>query len=275
MPEYLVLWGCSKLDKLPHDLGNLQVLEELHLVETAIQELPSSIGNLTSLLLIDLKNCKYLTSLPRIICLLKHLKTLTLAGCSKLEKLPEELGDLECLRDLSLYGTAITQAPPSIVRLNNLETLSFCGCRPQKAYESWRTSPFTYLFGPRKRQHLMSVVLPTLSGLHCLRNLDLRNCEMLDGAIPTDLGCLPNMVVLNLGGNNFVNIPSINGLPRLRSLVLAGCKMLQALPELPSSLVELYADDCSSLRGFSKIFHEEVNFGSVSFRNRLLLLEDG
>ena len=58
--RYVFLEGCSKLDRLPENLGNAESLEKLDLSETAIRKVPSSIG------------------------LLKHLRWLYLGGCKGL-----------------------------------------------------------------------------------------------------------------------------------------------------------------------------------------------
>ncbi|KAM7469076.1 hypothetical protein LguiA_007259 [Lonicera macranthoides] len=53
---------------------------------------------------------------------------------------------------------------------------------------------------------------------------------------------------LCLGGNNFETLPSLNQLSELAHLELSHCKMLRELPELPSRLHRLFANDCASLR---------------------------
>ena len=60
--EILNFSGCSGLKKFPDIRGNMDHLLELHLASTAIEELPSSIGHLTRLILLDLKRCKNLKS---------------------------------------------------------------------------------------------------------------------------------------------------------------------------------------------------------------------
>ena len=58
--EILNFSGCSGLKKFPNIQGNMENLLELYLASTAIEELPSSIGHLTGLVLLDLKWCKNL-----------------------------------------------------------------------------------------------------------------------------------------------------------------------------------------------------------------------
>ena len=76
--EILNLAGCSELKKFPDIQGNMEHLLELYLSSTAIEELPSSIGRITGLVLLDLKRCKSLKSLPTSICKLESLEYLSL-----------------------------------------------------------------------------------------------------------------------------------------------------------------------------------------------------
>ncbi|XP_034674422.1 disease resistance protein RPV1-like [Vitis riparia] len=72
--------GCSELKKFPDIQCNMEHLLELYLSSTAIEELPSSIGqHITGLVLLDLKRCKNLTGLPTCIFKLKSLEYLILS----------------------------------------------------------------------------------------------------------------------------------------------------------------------------------------------------
>ena len=86
--ECLDLFGCSKVENLPKNLGNVEGLKVLNLSETCIKELPLSIEHLTSLTSLTLRDCKNLVRLPNTICSLKLLECLDLFGCSKVENLP-------------------------------------------------------------------------------------------------------------------------------------------------------------------------------------------
>ncbi|KAM7460213.1 hypothetical protein LguiB_036407 [Lonicera macranthoides] len=266
----LAIYNCLKFDKLPEDLGYLESLEELHLLTTAIKEVPSSIEHLRRLVSLWLTG-KNIRSLPSAICKLKRLEYLLLSECSELETLPEELGSLESLERLSLDGTAITQPPLSIGGLNKLRSLSFNKSRQSS------TSPFQFLFPvKRKRQEdsTRSLVLLSVSDLHSLCHLDLSHCNLFDGAFPSDLESMCSLETLGLNGNYFTNIPSLSQFSQLSYLYLDDCKMLDALPELPSSIVELSANDCPSLRLFADQFTSTNKVCSVSFRNCLQLLKE-
>ncbi|XP_059638926.1 TMV resistance protein N-like [Cornus florida] len=241
--ETFILSGCLKLKEFPKFVGDMVCLSELYLDRSAIKELPSSsIEHLTSLTSMDLSECKNLSSLPETICGLSCLKTLELSGCSKLKELPEGLGNLKCLVELRANKTGIKRLPSSITLLKELKVLSLSGCRGTMLTQS----PFWFL--PRKREDSLCLVLPSLAGLYSLTKLDLSDCNLSEGGIPSDLGSLSSLIELNLSRNNFVSLPaSISQLSRLLRLHVEGCKRLKALPEFPSSLSKLFAKDCQSL----------------------------
>ncbi|KAA8535743.1 hypothetical protein F0562_030755 [Nyssa sinensis] len=126
----------------------------------------------------------------------------------------------------------------------------------------------------KKRQDSVGLVLPSLSGLSLLTVLDLSDCNMFDGALPSDIGNLSSLEELNLGGNNFVNLPeSINRLSRLEILRLVRCKNLRALPRLPSNIVQLNADECPSLKDVPDL-SMNGKLVAVSFMNCFKLLQN-
>ena len=79
--EVLILSGCSRLEKLSEIGENMTRLSKLYLDRTAIKELQSSIKHLAGLTILNLKDCKYLSSFPSAICALTSLEILTLSGC--------------------------------------------------------------------------------------------------------------------------------------------------------------------------------------------------
>ena len=100
--KILKLCGCSKIGKIPEFKGIMRSQSELHLDKTTIEKLPSSIECLTALTLLSLRDCQYLTCLPRNKDSLRSLEKLVVIGCSKLTHLPGHLWNIKCLeRDLS------------------------------------------------------------------------------------------------------------------------------------------------------------------------------
>jgi Leucine-rich repeat (LRR) protein len=107
--ETLNLSGCANLKKCPETARKLRYL---NLNETAIEELPRSIGELSGLVTLNLKNCKLLVNLPENMYLLKSLLIADISGCSSISRLPDFSRNI---RYLYLNGTAIEELPSSIV----------------------------------------------------------------------------------------------------------------------------------------------------------------
>ena len=106
-----------------------QSIKYLDLEDTAIEELPSSIGSLDKLFSLVLRNCKGLKKLSNNIHELKSLVHLNLYGCSSLDNIPALPMDV---RYLNLSGTAIEQLPSQIERLPLLQILDLENCRRLK-----------------------------------------------------------------------------------------------------------------------------------------------
>ncbi|KAM7469013.1 hypothetical protein LguiA_007196 [Lonicera macranthoides] len=80
--------------------------------------------------------------------------------------------------------------------------------------------------------------------------------------------------MLHLGGNKFESLPSLNQLSQLAHLELNHCEMLRELPELPSGIRRLFANDCVSLRVSADQF-AMCKFGYFWFQNCRKLLDYG
>ncbi|XP_058743464.1 disease resistance protein RUN1-like [Vicia villosa] len=118
----------SKYLKSTPDFSKSPNLEKLIMKNCPnLSEVHQSIGDLRSLLLINLKDCKSLNNLPENIYQLKSLKTLILSGCTKIDKLEEDIVQMESLTTLIAKDTAIKEVPYSIVRSRNIEYISLCG----------------------------------------------------------------------------------------------------------------------------------------------------
>ena len=125
---------CSKLDRLPENLGNAESLEYLTLDETAIRKVPSSIGLLKNLHRLSIGGCKGLSSSPHPIDLLlsslsgaSSLTSLYLNDCN-LKAISNDIGSLFSLTLLNLSGNDFVCLPESIIRLSNLQTMKLNNC---------------------------------------------------------------------------------------------------------------------------------------------------
>uniref|UniRef100_A0A0A0KXU7 TIR domain-containing protein n=1 Tax=Cucumis sativus TaxID=3659 RepID=A0A0A0KXU7_CUCSA len=258
--ERLVLSGCVELHQLHHSLGcsnlthfpkissNMNHLLELHLDETSIKVLHSSIGHLTSLVLLNLKNCTDLLKLPSTIGSLTSLKTLNLNGCSKLDSLPESLGDISSLEKLDITSTCVNQAPMSFQLLTKLEILNCQGLSRKFLHSLFPTWKFTRKFS----NYSQGLKVTNWFTFGCsLRILNLSDCNLWDGDLPNDLHSLASLQILHLSKNHFTKLPeSICHLVNLRDLFLVECFHLLSLPKLPLSVREVEARDCVSLKEY-------------------------
>ncbi|KAF5468062.1 hypothetical protein F2P56_012244 [Juglans regia] len=265
--ERLILRGCTKLLKLHSSVGDLRRLIVLNLKYcTSLRSLPCYISwdFLEELIL---SGCSRLEKLPESVGNLKRLSQLHLDGCCKLDKMPEDLGNVERLEELDISGTAIRQVPSSFLRLQNLKMLNCQECSGLPAQ-----SLLGLLFGCFLPSCDIGFVLPdSFSGLRCLNKLNLSFCHLEDGAIPSDLSGLSSLLALDLSGNDFTLLPeSISQLPKLRVLFLRRCIWLRSLPELPSNIVNVAAEDCISLKEYSNeisgIISDESGLSHVDFK---------
>ncbi|KAM5547208.1 disease resistance protein RPP2B-like [Rosa sericea] len=125
-----------KLIKLCHshnivktpDFTGVQNLETLNL-EGCINLTPvhQSLGFLKRLVVLNLKDCKSLESLPGKIES-QSLETFILSGCSKVKKIPEFVENMKYLSTLCLEKTAINELPSSIEYLSGLASLDLSNC---------------------------------------------------------------------------------------------------------------------------------------------------
>ena len=138
---------------------------------TAITKLPTSIGNLTCLASLNVKDCKNLISLPSTVFNMKWLKNLNLSGCSK----PlENLVTKKSVEEVDVSGTATGLMPCYNALFQTLKKLAFGQ------------------FKQRSLNH-MGLLSTSLSGLCSLTRLDLSYCNL--NAIPNDICESSNMCI--------------------------------------------------------------------------------
>ena len=225
--DILILSGCLKLKRIPEFAKNMGRVSRLYLDGIAITKLPTSIGNLTSLASLSVRDCKNLMSLPLTLFNMKSLVNINFSGCSKLCKLLENLGTIESVEELDVGGSAIRMMRSSNAFFKTLKKLAFGGfnLRSPDPMGSLSTSPL---------------------GLCSLIDLDISYCNL--NAIPNDICCLFSLKHLDLSGNNFGCLPeSIAQLSILKSLSIKNCTSLLSLPKLPLNIDCIWGFDCTSL----------------------------
>ncbi|XP_050108507.1 TMV resistance protein N-like [Malus sylvestris] len=245
----------NKLIRTP-DFTGLQNLEELDLGDcTKLVEIHPSIAVLKKLKVLNLRDCESIQSLPSEVEM-DALEYLNLFGCSKMKNIPEFSNQMKCLSTLFIRGTAIEKLPSSIEHLVGLTRLSMNKCR-RELFVDMKNLKSLSLCGPLAKARddgpCWGLVLSSLYPLRCLENLVLHYCDLGEGDIPDDIGCLSSLKELDLSGNNFVTLPaSIKCLSRLEHLWLVGCERLEQLPDLPSNRkLHVHVGDCTSLKRLS------------------------
>ncbi|TQD95849.1 hypothetical protein C1H46_018591 [Malus baccata] len=205
------------------DFSQVPNLEELILEDCgSLSEIHPSIGQLQKLSLVNLKECKKLSSLPRDFYKLKSVETLLLNSCTSFREVHEDLGEMISLRILEADYTVIRQIPSSTIRLKNLTLLSLNGV------------------------HFAHDAIPEyLGSLISLQVLDLQG---------TDFHTLPGLSGLTkletLRLNDCFNLRTIPDLPtNLKFLYALHCPALETMPNFSemSNMTELKVSDSPKL----------------------------
>lgn len=124
----LRLSGCKKLMNLPDSIKNIKSLTDLGLANcpnvtsfpevgtniqwlnlnrTAIEAVPSTVGENSKLRYLNMSGCDKLVNLPPTVRKLEQLKYLYLRGCTNVTESPE-LAETKTMKALDLHGTSIT-----------------------------------------------------------------------------------------------------------------------------------------------------------------------
>ncbi|KAJ0763411.1 putative TIR domain, P-loop containing nucleoside triphosphate hydrolase [Helianthus annuus] len=254
--KILNLYNSRNLIRIP-DIDGLPCLERLILFGClSLEEIHPSIGYHKRLVFVDMRWCKALKRFPPIMHMEK-LETLDLSFCHELQQFPDIQSNMVSLVNLDLSDTDIEIILPSVGRFcTNLVSLDLSGCHKLKRIEGnfhlLKSLKHLNLSGYRvglqsfHQDGSVSLKLPQFPRF--LRKLDLRDCNLGDGDIPSDICELLNLQLLYLSENNFSRLPfGISRLPCLKYLDLTCCKSLVELSDLPSSIAILKAEGCDSL----------------------------
>ncbi|TYI03729.1 hypothetical protein ES332_A11G361100v1 [Gossypium tomentosum] len=225
---------------------------------------------LKSLKLLNLRGCTSLKSFP-IKIRMESLETLILSGCSNLVRFPEIDGKMECLKTLDLCGcsrvenlpenlqqviqkertNSMPRMLPLLSSLSSLRELKLRDCNLCEGDIPDDISGLSSLeFLDLSGNNFINIPA-SLTGLSKLDSLKLSNCNMCtlgEADIHSYISCLSCLRYLFVGGNNFITIPlALTQLSRLKLLALSNCMTLNSLPELPTSIEDVWLEGCSSL----------------------------
>ncbi|XP_059654449.1 disease resistance protein RPV1-like [Cornus florida] len=200
-------------------LNYVQVLDKLKYLNLSHSHLliktPDFTG-LTSLEKLLLNDCKKLVEVHHTIGRLKDLIVLDMKNCKNLKKIPLSIFMLKSLVDFNMSGCSKLEWPAF-----------FQESPPKSSFSSLQLSS-------------------------SIRELSMENCNITN--VPSETGSLVSLEYLNLSRNKFSNLPAtITSLPLLEYLSVNKCTLLESLPALPVNLVELWANDSTSLQNMSII----------------------
>lgn len=158
--------------------------------------IPSSIGNLTSLLKLDLCLNRLSGTIPTTIGNLTSLTSLDLTGNELSGTIPDEIGALSALTSLYMGRNHLSGSiPSSLGGLSNIEFLEL------------------YV------NNLSGIIPAELGNLTLLKALDLSN-NLLTGAVPASFAQLSNMYVLFLENNKLTEVCDLSSLTNLSGIYI-------------------------------------------------------
>ncbi|KAL0004040.1 hypothetical protein SO802_011601 [Lithocarpus litseifolius] len=235
---------CYNLAAIP-DLSGNHALEKLILVGCKkLTKIHESLGNLSTLLHLNLRECSNLVEFPTDISGLKNLEILILSDCSKLKELPMNIGSMKSLKELLVDKTAIAMLPESIFRLTKLEKIDLNHCQFLRRLPNC-IGNLSSLKELSLNDSVIEEIPDSVGSLSNLEILSLMWCGSLT-AIPDSVGSLISLTQLLINGSAIKELPiSVGSLSYLKELSVGNCKDLSKLPdsiEGLASMVELQLD---------------------------------
>ncbi|KAH0939278.1 hypothetical protein HID58_006739 [Brassica napus] len=251
-------WLKFPLEELPNDFNPVNLVD-LKLPFSEIRQLWKGDKDTPFLKWVDLSHSSKLCSLSGLLKAI-DLQRLDLEGCTALKTLPGE--NLEILY---LDGTAISQLPENMEKLQRLVVLNMKSCK--------MLQKVPVRVGELKA--LQELILSDCLNLNYFPEIRMSslNILLLDGTAIEVMPQLPSVQYLCLSRNDKITcLPTgISQLVQLKWLDLKYCKSLTSVPEFPPNLQCLDAHGCSSLKTVSKplarIMRTEQNPSTFIFTN--------
>ncbi|KAL3499774.1 hypothetical protein ACH5RR_038867 [Cinchona calisaya] len=198
--KFIDLSHSQKLIRTPDFTGIPNLVRLILEGCSSLTEIHPSIGHLKRLQLLNLRNCRNLTGLPKQI-FLERLEVMILSGCAKVDEFPEILGTMNCIIEVYMEATSIKELRPSVFEhLPSLFLLNLSYCKNLTSLPS------------------------SICRLKCLKALILSGCSKLY-ELPEELGQIESLQEFYADGTAISKIPSsIVLLKNLKTLSFRGCK---------------------------------------------------
>ncbi len=214
--EYLALHGIGLTGGIPAELGNLSNLSQLYLSNNQLTgEIPAELGALSNLSQLYLSNNQLTGEIPTELGALSNLSQLSLPNNQLTGEIPTELSFLSSLEILYLSNNQLTgEIPTELGFLSSIEILELYNndLSGEIPVELGNLSRLSRLF--LQNNHLRGEIPIEFLELDSLEWLQLQN-NNLYGEIPAGLINLPtiempNLVIVDLSGNNFGSEPRLH-----------------------------------------------------------------
>ncbi|KAF8028909.1 hypothetical protein BT93_E1553 [Corymbia citriodora subsp. variegata] len=270
-------WHQIMLSVLPHSIGNLVNVKHLILSCWELQKLPDSIGQLESLLELDVRHTSLkalnmghsrITELPKTIGMLETLEELS-ASCEHLEgEIPSEIGALSSLKILDVSGGHFSRLLTTINQLTNLQKLNLWGCRSIQQLPELPKSLRSLSFSLDSLTTILD-----FSNLTNLAHLDIIGTTVQEPKIEGHLRAIALRKLTLWVGKMTLPPTDLSSHSQLQQLSVSYANP-RSLTKLPSSLQELILVDVqssidwslfSNLENLSRLIIERYTLGEIRF----------
>ncbi|KAK1269253.1 putative inactive leucine-rich repeat receptor-like protein kinase [Acorus gramineus] len=252
--------------------------------------LPSSLGNLSSLRHINLRNNKLFGTLPVQLFSIGGLQSLVLYGNSFVGSIPSEVGRLVYLQILDVSQNSLNGSiPNSIVGCKRLKTLDL--------HQNGFTGPMLGGIGSAlvslekldlSHNLLIGLIPPDIGSLTSIQGTLNLSHNLFSGPVPASLGNLSEKVYIDLTYNNlsgsipqngalvnrgptaFLGNPGLCG-PPLKNLCSPSVSAPSAFPHLPNNYPPSTPDKVFGRRSLSRnavtaiVVSDVVGIGFIAF----------
>ncbi|XVF18708.1 hypothetical protein REPUB_Repub11eG0045900 [Reevesia pubescens] len=199
--------GCGLKGNILLEIGNLSNMILLNLRNNEISgSIPMTIGGLRNIQVLDLKTNKLQGSIPENICGLKRLYELELSSNKLYGSILKCLGNLTSLRYLHLGSNKLSSAIPSTLwSLKDILSIDLSSNQLSTSHPFDVGDLRALMLLNLSRNLLMSDISSTIGGLESLASLDL-SYNKLHGHIPESFGGLISLEFLDVCYNNLSGV---------------------------------------------------------------------
>ncbi|XP_038681531.1 putative disease resistance protein RGA3 [Tripterygium wilfordii] len=249
-------------------------LRMIDLSGSSFEVLPSSIGGLKHLRILNLSANDRIKKLPDSICKLHNLQALLAGKCSQLTELPRDIKNMIRLRFLEITIKQNHLPENGIGCLQSLRYLSLLQCTNlELLFEGMQRLTCLRMLNIWNCNSLRS--LPrNLRQLTALENLFIGNCEkldLLDGDVDQDIKSSLQLLI-------FSNLPLLTTLPQwlqkstrtLQCIRIIDCENFSSLPEwLPNctSLKKIEIQGCPQLLTLPEGMHQLLALNELKIKD--------